>query len=143
MAKTRKTHSASPVSILKSKSGQAVCTHRMLLGQTSFADKSHLLRANCAVLSPEEDVDAFTVFDKEILECQRFGGLWPLAANMGRGMLRLCISDTAKHMLLNNSCVIPHLLSGLLLEAEHPRNGESPVGAPEATKTVVQRDFAE
>jgi hypothetical protein len=41
-------------------------------------------------------------------------------------------------MLLQNPGFIPHLLDGLLLDAEHPRKD-----GDEQTKSAVQRDFAE
>ena len=66
-----------------------------------------------------------------------------LAANTGRGILNLCISDATKRMLLNNAGFIPHLIDGLLLDPEHARNSDPPVGAPQAIRAVVQRDFAE
>ena len=53
-------------------------------------------------------------------------------------MLSFCISDTAKHMLLSHSGLIPHLMDGLLLDPEHPRKDTA-----HAIKTIVQRDYAE
>jgi hypothetical protein len=86
----------------------------------------------------ETDIDGFVALDIELLQCNFFGGIWPLASNAARGMLSFCISDTAKQMLLNHSDFIPHLLDGLLLQPEHPRQGSDPV-----VKAAVQRDFAE
>jgi hypothetical protein len=71
----------------------------------------------------ETDIDGFVALDIELLQCNFFGGIWPLASNAARGMLSFCISDTAKQMLLNHSDFIPHLLDGLLLQPEHPRQG--------------------
>jgi hypothetical protein len=34
-------------------------------------------------------------------------------------------------------------VDGLLLDPEHARNGDPPLGAPEAIKAIIQRDFAE
>jgi hypothetical protein len=45
----------------------------------------------------------------------------PMAANQCRGLLSLCISDTAKAMLLNTVGFVEHLISGLLLDPDHPR----------------------
>ena len=86
----------------------------------------------------ETDIDGFVALDIELLQCNFFGGIWPLASNAARGMLSFCISDTVKQMLLNHSDFIPHLLDGLLLQPEHPRQGSDPV-----VKAAVQRDFAE
>eukprot|EP01043_Picozoa_sp_COSAG02_P062726 COSAG02_NODE_8725_length_2462_cov_1.635633_2_plen_623_part_00 len=91
----------------------------------------------------QDDIDGFIAFNVEIVACAVWGGMLSLAANTGRGILNLCISDAAKQMLLNNSGFIPHLVDGLLLDAEHARNRDPPVGAPQAIKAVVQRDFAE
>jgi hypothetical protein len=41
-------------------------------------------------------------------------------------------------MLLNNTGFIAHLIDGLLLEPDHPRQGTD-----ETIKAAVQRDFAE
>ena len=86
----------------------------------------------------EEDIDAFIALDTELMRCEVWGSVYPLISNRCRGMLSLCISDAAKHMLLNNADFIPHLIDGLLLDSEHPRKD-----ADEAIKTAVQRDFAE
>ena len=40
-----------------------------------------------------------------------WGALVVLAANTGRGILNLCISDRSKLLLLDNSGFIPHLVS--------------------------------
>jgi hypothetical protein len=74
----------------------------------------------------------------ELIECKSIGSFFELGANAGRGMLNLCISDVAKQMLISNAGFIPHLVDGLLLNPEHPRNGSD-----EAIKAIVQRDFAE
>ena len=46
----------------------------------------------------ESDIDNFIVLDKELLVCDTWGGITPLEANMGRGMLNLCISDVSARM---------------------------------------------
>jgi hypothetical protein len=86
----------------------------------------------------EKDIDGFIAVDAELIACLKFGNAFALAANTGRGMLKLCISDAAKQMLLNNRDFIPHLLSGLLLDPECARKDTA-----EEIKAVVQRDFAE
>ena len=90
----------------------------------------------------QDDIDGFIAFNVEIVACAVWGGMISLAGT-GRAILNLCISDSAKQMLLDNSGFIPHLVDGLLLDPEHKRNGAPPVGAPQHTKAVVQRDFAE
>jgi hypothetical protein len=86
----------------------------------------------------ETDIDGFMALDIELLQCKLFGSIWPLAANNCRGMLSLCISDTAKQMLLNHSSFTSHLVNGLLLDPAHARKDSD-----EAVKAAVQRDFAE
>jgi len=72
------------------------------------------------------------------MRCDVWGAAFTMASNQCRGLLSLCISDTAKQMLLNNAGFIPHLIDGLLLDPEHPRKDTN-----DAVKTAVQRDFAE
>jgi hypothetical protein len=86
----------------------------------------------------QSDVDGFLAIDAELMRPKTYGLFFALVSNIGRGMLSLCISDFAKKMLLNNSGFIPHLVSGLLLDPDHPRKD-----TPQATKAIVQRDFAE
>ena len=52
--------------------------------------------------------------------------------------LELCISDVNKPLLLANGDFIPYLVSGLLLDPEHPR-----AGLPEHAKTWLQTMHAE
>ena len=86
----------------------------------------------------EVEIDGFITFDEELMRCNSWGSLFPLAPSRCRGLLSLCISDAAKRMLLNNDGFIPHLIDGLLLDPEHKRQT-----ADEAVKAVVQRDFTE
>ena len=90
------------------------------------------------LLLPEGDIDGFLILDIEIMRCNAFGSAFPLPASRCRGLLSLCISDTAKQLLLSNESFIPHVIDGLMLDPEHPRKE-----ADEAVKTAVQRDFAE
>ena len=89
-------------------------------------------------LVAEKDIDGFMALDVELMRCESFGGAFALIKNQCRGMLNLCISDSAKPMLLGSSECIPHLLDGLLLDPEHPRKDTD-----EQIKSAVQRDFAE
>ena len=76
--------------------------------------------------------------DTELMRCESWGSVFEMASNQCRGLLSLCISDAAKHLLLGNAGFIPHLIDGLMLDPEHPRKDTG-----EAIKTAVQRDFAE
>ena len=87
---------------------------------------------------PEGDIDGFMSLDTELMRCEIWGSVLALASNRCRGLLSLCISDAAKHLLLGNAGFIPHLIDGLMLDPEHPRKDTD-----EAIKTAVQRDFAE
>ena len=60
-------------------------------------------------------------------------------------VLSLAISDSNKDMMLRNPGWIPHLLEGLLLDPEHPRNQpDQPTGPPDPTVTaLVQTQYAE
>ena len=60
----------------------------------------------------ERDIDGLLLIDTELMRCDHWGSAMSFAANRCRGLLSLCISDTAKQMLLNNSGFIPHLLDG-------------------------------
>ena len=87
----------------------------------------------------EGDIDGFIALNTELMRCESWGSIMVLTNNRCRGMLSLCISDTAKQMLLSsNAGFISHLIDGLMLDAEHPRKDTD-----EAIKTAVQRDFAE
>ena len=111
------------------------------------------------MMLPEGDIDGSISLNTELMRCEVWGSAFTMASNRCRGLLSLCTSDTAKDMLLSNSGFIPHLidgesrdlalvldlvsnyttiLSGLLLDPEHPRKDTD-----EAVKAVVQRDFAE
>ena len=60
--------------------------------------------------------------------------LWELGRNHCRGITNLCISDSAKQLLINNDGFVPHLIDGLLLSPSHPRSD-----TPEEIKAIVQR----
>ena len=92
----------------------------------------------CRPDAAEDDIDGYITLDIELMACANFGSLIALAANTGRGMLNLCISDAAKQMLLKNQRFIPHLVDGLLLNPEHARKDTD-----QSIKAVIQRDFAE
>ena len=49
-----------------------------------------------------------------MMRCEVFGSVFPMASKRCRGLLSLCISDTAKQMLLGNAGFIPHLIDGAL-----------------------------
>ena len=102
-----------------------------------FAESHSFTQSACLVL-PEGDIDGFIALDTELMRCAQWGTMFPLTGDRCRGLLSLCISDAAKHMLLSNAGFIPHLIDGLLLDHEHPRKDTD-----EAVKTIVQRDFAE
>ena len=89
-------------------------------------------------LVAEKDIDGFVALDVEMMRCESFGGIFAVTKHQCRGMLNLCISDSAKPMLLGSSEYIPHLLDGLMLDPEHPRKDTD-----EQIKSAVQRDFAE
>ena len=76
--------------------------------------------------------------DVELMRCDHFGGLWPLVMSQCRGLLSFCISDAAKEMLLKSADFVPHLIDGLLLDANHPRKDTDL-----DIKAAVQRDFAD
>jgi hypothetical protein len=94
----------------------------------------------CVHSSPiaEKDIDGFMALDVELMRCGSWGGILALDKKQCRGLLNLCISDSAKPMLLDNSDCIPHLLDGLMLDPEHPRKD-----IDEQIKSAIQRDFAE
>ena len=89
-------------------------------------------------LVAEKDIDGFVALDVELMRCESWGGAFAVTKHQCRGMLNLCISDSAKPMLLGSSEYIPHLLDGLMLDPEHPRKDTD-----EQIKSAVQRDFAE
>ena len=127
-----------------------------MLTTTRITSQSH---SPCSQLLAERDIDGFLTLDSELVSPAEWGGFLPMAANSGRGLLNLCIADANKDcerqkpyvprvtcwadsgcyaVLLNCSKFIPHLISGLLLDPEHPRKDTA-----ETIKTMVQRDFAE
>ena len=108
------------------------------LAVCDFACISLELTSRVHSLVAEKDIDGFMALDVELMRCNAFGSIFALIKNQCRGMLNLCISDSAKPMLLESSECIPHLLDGLLLDPEHPRKDTD-----EQIKSAVQRDFAE
>ena len=85
----------------------------------------------------QQDIDAFMAADIEMMACKVWGGAFVMTKQQARGLLNLCISDTAKPMLLSNSDFVAHLLDGLLLNPDHPRKD-----VDEQIKSA-ERDFAE
>jgi hypothetical protein len=72
------------------------------------------------------------------MRCEVWGSGFTISNNRCRGLLSLCIADSAKQMLLNNHGFIPHMVDGLLLDPEHPRKDTD-----DAIKAAIQCDFAE
>ena len=70
----------------------------------------------------EGDIDGFVALNTELMRCEAFGSIFPMAANHCRGLLSLCISDAAKQMLLNNAGFIPHLIDGKADTLTSPRS---------------------
>jgi hypothetical protein len=68
-----------------------------------------VLLRRCA--AAEDEIDGFITLDTEVMRPSSWGALVVLAANTGRGILNLCISDRSKLLLLDNSGFIPHLVS--------------------------------
>jgi hypothetical protein len=94
----------------------------------------------------QADLDAVLAYATEYLRCESFGALFPLNASWSSvPVLNLAISDITKDQLLRNPAWIPHLVDGLLLHDEHPRNqADQLTGAtPDAVKAEVQRNYAE
>jgi hypothetical protein len=85
-----------------------------------------------------EDLDGLITFSTELLTPRSFGSIWTLSKNHCKGLLNVSISDRGKRLLLETSGFIPHLISGLLLDEDHPRKDTD-----QEVKAAVQRDFAE
>lgn len=47
-------------------------------------------------LPTERDIDSFLLLDSELVSPAEWGGILPMAANSGRGLLKLCIADANK-----------------------------------------------
>ena len=86
----------------------------------------------------QKDIDGVVEFEFEMLRASTWGKIWQLVLNQCKGLLSLCISDSAKKMLLEHAGFIPLLIDGLLLDDEHPRKDTA-----EAIKERVQHDYAE
>lgn len=87
----------------------------------------------------QSDIDGYLLYAVEMMRCEVWGSIWPLSQNSCRGLLSLCISDSAKELLLNSAGCIEHLIDGLLLEPTHPRAETTSL----EIKAVLQRDYAE
>ena len=72
------------------------------------------------------------------MACTIWGGIVAMGPNQARGMLKLCISDRNKEMLIESPKLVPHMVASLMLDSNHKRQGTS-----QATKERVQRDYAE
>ena len=92
----------------------------------------------------QDEVDGFIDLDAELMACNSWGWIVSMGPNQGRGMLKLCISDTNKTMLIESPGFVEHMIASLLLDPNHPRRGGPPAGgASENTLACVQRDYAE
>lgn len=78
------------------------------------------------------------------------GGVQPLIGWWSTCMLNLCVSDYHKTLLLHNQEMVPHLLSGLFLDPDHPRGlktreilGPQSVPTPLEVQGIFQQNYAE
>ena len=60
----------------------------------------------------ETDIDGFMALDSELMRGETLGPHFDMLSSRCRGLLSLCISDTAKQMLLNSSGFVAHLIDG-------------------------------
>ena len=86
----------------------------------------------------QADIDKYLVMTSDLMSRKGIAALWELGRNHCRGISNLCISDSAKQLLINNEGFVPHLIDGLLLSPSHPRSD-----TPEEIKAIVQRDYAD
>jgi hypothetical protein len=86
-----------------------------------------------------EEVDSFIDLDAELMACNSWGGIVAMGPNQARGLLKLCISDTNKEMLIESPGFVEHMIASLMLDPKHKRHH----GTSQATKARVQRDYAE
>eukprot|EP01048_Picozoa_sp_COSAG05_P021586 COSAG05_NODE_4022_length_1713_cov_2.089219_2_plen_126_part_01 len=61
-----------------------------------------------------------------------------MGPNQARGLLKLCISDSNKKMLIKSPGFVEHMIASLMLDPNHKRQDTS-----QTTKKRVQRDYAE
>ena len=86
----------------------------------------------------QEEINGFIDWDTQVMACNSWGGIVSPGYNQGRPLLQLCISDRNKEMLIGCPGFIPHVLSSLMLDPGHARQG-----TPQAIKEQVQGHYAE
>ena len=71
------------------------------------------------------------------------GGTMQLAANWSEALRNICVSDLHKTRVLANPDAIPHLLSGLFLDPDHPMGLRAKeIVGPQAAPTPVEMQAA-
>jgi hypothetical protein len=116
-------------------SAQLSCACAMFFGRDESGGPFALTQAH---------LDVALSFTKEALHPASWGGVVSLKPEWtSRPMRNLAVSDTNKEQLLRNPAWVPHLVDGLLLDAEHPRNQADQVTGPTDGAVKVQRDYAE
>ena len=92
----------------------------------------------------QDDVDGFIGLDTELMACNSWGIIVAMGPNQARGLLKLCISDRSKRMLIKSEGLVPHMIASLMLDPSHKRlDPKQNKNTSQATKERVQRDYAE
>ena len=98
----------------------------------------------------QADLDALVRTMIVTLTGEIMGGSFPIPAFYSESLNNLCVSDHHKTLLLRNPDLIPHLLTGLFLDPDHPKGlkaqeilGPHAAPTPLEVQAVFQERYAE
>jgi len=98
----------------------------------------------------QADVDDIIKIMKLVVTGELMGGAIPLTTFHCEVLRNVCVSDLHKNLVLANPDAIPHLLSGLFLDPDHPMGlrakeilGPQAIPTPGDVQAVYQQNYAE
>eukprot|EP01045_Picozoa_sp_COSAG04_P015950 COSAG04_NODE_1298_length_7325_cov_2.902989_5_plen_593_part_00 len=98
----------------------------------------------------QTDVDDIIKIMNSHVAGELMGGAFPLTTFWCEALRDICVSDLHKNLVLANPDAIPHLLSGLFLDPDHPRGlraneilGPQAAPTPVEVQAVWQQNYAE
>ena len=87
-------------------------------------------------LATENDVDGFLDLDIELLRCETYGMVWPLAVNSARGLMSFCVSTTKQSAI---ACAFYNVSDRLLGVTGLRRSETTPAQQPWLRPTPARR----
>lgn len=123
--------------------GGSTHTHGAAVVACLFGREEHSSEDTESFIFTQENVDSLLKFTNEILRPVNFGFMWPITTVHASPLLNMCVSDSAKQLLLNNKTFLQQLVHGLLLDSTHHRTGAGDPTDFESVKEIVQAEYAE